>query len=174
MANFSGNSRVTDQIMDYYLKFGQNRDLEKFLRLRASTTRSSSDGSIPTTTGLHGAEAEQRSGGKIGRSLENLSTLSKQKQDEERGARSAELLNASGGSDRSKSGQQQKDDATKEGSSKADPVENVVVKETKTEKKSGRNFNFNLESVIEIKLPQMTTVSQPIVVSPPQGMLGEI
>ncbi|XP_019561804.3 centrosome-associated protein Alms1a [Aedes albopictus] len=173
MANFSGNSRVTDQIMDYYLKFGQNRDLEKFLRLRASTTRSSSDGSIPTTTGLHGAEAEQRSGGKIGRSLENLSTLSKQKQDEERGARSAELLNASGGSDRSKSGQQQKDDATKEGNSKSDPVvENVVVKETKSEKKSGRNFNFNLESVIEIKLPQMTTVSQPIVVSPPRGILA--
>lgn len=171
MANLSGNSRVTDQIMEYYTKYGQNRDLEKFLRLRANTTRSSSDGSIPTSTALHG-EGDQGSGGKVGKSLENLSTLGKRKQDDERERRSAELLNASGGSDRSKSGQR-KDDVTKEGEKTQEQVENVVVKETKSEKKSGRNFNFNLESVIEIKLPQqVATMQQPIVVSTPPGMLA--
>lgn len=159
MANFSGNSRVTDQIMEYYLRYGQNRDLEKFLRLRAAnTTRSSSDGSIPAAT--MAAEEVHRLGGKIGKSMENLSTLKKQEQVEERGRKSAELMSASGGS------QEKQDEKQK--------VE--VVKETKSEKKSGRNFNFNMESVIEIKLPPVATVQQPIVISPPQQqtMIGEL
>lgn len=166
MANFSGNSRVTDQIMEYYLKFGQNRDLEKFLRLRAAanTTRSSSDGSIPAAT--MAAEEMDRLGGKVGRSMENLSTLKKQEQAEERGRKSAELLGASGGSEGKREEKKPEVEVPKE----------VVVKETKSEKKSGRNFNFNLESVIEIKLPPVAAVQQqvPIVISPPQqGMLGE-
>lgn len=162
MANISGNARITDQIMDYYVRHGQNRDLERFLRLRAaSTTRSSSDGSLP---GLEELDRRERVAGKVGRSMENLSTMRGEEQGNEKG-KSRERLDASGGSGKS---------SGVKSPAKVEAAPEVVVKEVKSEKKSGRNFNFNLESVIEIKLPQAPPVQPAMLVSPRQAILGVI
>uniref|UniRef100_A0A1Q3FWG7 Putative wrky transcription factor protein 1 isoform x1 n=1 Tax=Culex tarsalis TaxID=7177 RepID=A0A1Q3FWG7_CULTA len=163
MANISGNARITDQIMDYYVRHGQNRDLERFLRLRAaSTTRSSSDGSLP---GLEELDRRERlAAEKVGRSMENLSTMRSEEREQEMG-RSRERLDASGGSGKSGVG---KEPSPK----KVEPAPEVVVKEVRNEKKSGRNFNFNLESVIEIKLPQAPPVQPAVLVSPKQAILA--
>ncbi|XP_058467596.1 uncharacterized protein LOC131440362 [Malaya genurostris] len=169
MANFNRNSRVSDQIMDYYLRYGQNRDLEKFLRLRSSTTRSSSDGSLPALDEL---DRREQIAEKLGRSLENLSVLETQ---EKRKTLSHERLNEAGAS----KNLEEKDTSETE-KSKLSPKQQqpkpssaeIVVKETKNEKKSGRNFNFNLESVIEIKLPPVPVVQQPIIISPTQ--IGQV
>ncbi|XP_039437161.1 centrosome-associated protein Alms1a-like [Culex pipiens pallens] len=160
MANISGNARITDQIMDYYVRHGQNRDLERFLRLRAaSTTRSSSDGSLP---GLEELDRRERVAEKVGRSMENLSTMRGEEQGKEKG-KSRERLDASGGSGKS---------SGVKSPAKVEAAPEVVVKEVKSEKKSGRNFNFNLESVIEIKLPQAPPVQPAMLVSPRQAILG--
>ncbi|XP_058813269.1 uncharacterized protein LOC131677452 [Topomyia yanbarensis] len=169
MANLSRDGRISDQIMNYYLRYGQNRDLEKFLRLRASTTRSSSDGSLPALDELdrRGEIVE-----KLGKSLENLSTLAKL---EQRQTRSQEQLDGSGGS--AKSNKKDASDAEKPNAKQSPPKQppstGVVVKETKNEKKSGRNFSFNLESVIEIKLPPSTVVQQPVI-SPTQTSFAPV
>ncbi|XP_055616787.1 centrosome-associated protein Alms1a-like isoform X2 [Toxorhynchites rutilus septentrionalis] len=165
MTNITKNARITDQIMDYYMRYGQNRDLEKFLRLRASTTRSSSDGSLPAFDEL---DRRTKLTEKLGKSMENLSTL---RNDEQERSKSQERLNASGGS--AKSGHSAKDKSS-EKEQKDDKQQQaiqsgMVVKETKCERKSGRNFNFNLESVIEIKLPSPQPILQAHVGSPTQG-----
>lgn len=171
MASFSQNSRVSDQIMDYYLRHGQNRDLEKFLRLRSSTTRSSSDGSLPALDEL---DRREHIAEKVGKSMENLSTLRKQSDRQN----SQKLQNTQNVEETEQTPvTQQGNSAEKKSPRKTQqqqstpPVE-MVVKETKSEKKSGRNFNFNLESVIEIKLPPATVVQNPLLVSPPRNILG--
>ncbi|XP_052867982.1 centrosome-associated protein Alms1a-like [Anopheles cruzii] len=152
----SQSDRVTDLIMHYYMQHGRNRDLEKYLRLRrmSNATRSSSDGSLPGLDELQrrtmGAGcAAERSG--VGRSMENLSTLRKQAERQELAEGEQSLRNASGESAKSvaKSDAEQPPPATK----------GVTVREKKVEQKSGRNFNFNLESVIEINLPPPPTIS---------------
>ncbi|XP_058060302.1 uncharacterized protein LOC131210985 [Anopheles bellator] len=152
----SQSDRVTDLIMQYYMQHGRNRDLEKYLRLRrlSNATRSSSDGSLPGLDELQrrtmGAGcAAERSG--VGRSMENLSTLRKQAERQELAEGEQSLRNASGESAKSvaKSDAEQQPSASK----------GVTVREKKVEQKSGRNFNFNLESVIEINLPPPPTIS---------------
>ncbi|XP_055585952.1 centrosome-associated protein Alms1a-like [Uranotaenia lowii] len=159
MASCSGTGRVTDQIMDYYLRYGQNRDLEKFLRLRASTTRSSSDGSLPAFDEL---DRRCKVAEKLGRSMENLNKLQQEEQNQERSKSQQDLLNASTGSGKSVKSNKS------EPKNEAPPpkAETVVVKESKVEKKSGRSFNFNLESVIEIKLPPAPVVKHPEFILP--------
>ncbi|XP_055379818.1 centrosome-associated protein Alms1a-like [Condylostylus longicornis] len=40
------SEQLNKQILEYYYKFGQNRDLEKYLRLNTKTNKSSSEGSL--------------------------------------------------------------------------------------------------------------------------------
>lgn len=39
------HSKLSSSVLDYYYKYGENRDLEKYLRLKRSTSKSSSDSS---------------------------------------------------------------------------------------------------------------------------------
>ncbi|XP_049532052.1 Alstrom syndrome protein 1 homolog a-like [Anopheles darlingi] len=148
------SDRVTDLIMHYYLQHGRNRDLEKYLRLRrlSSATRSSSDGSLPNLCPSSGCAAAERSG--AGRSMENLSTLRQEAERQEvaEGEQSIHRKNASAGSGKSSNNSAKQADGEGEAVG-GDAVKGVTVREKKVEQKSGRNFNFNLESVIEINLP---------------------
>ncbi|XP_053698596.1 centrosome-associated protein Alms1a-like [Sabethes cyaneus] len=167
MANLSRNSRVSDQIMEYYLRYGQNRDLEKFLRLRSSTTRSSSDGSLP---GLDELDRREQVSEKIGKSMENLSTL-KQRCDQQNSQKSDNSSKSKEKVGQSSTVQQQKP-AEEPSPEKTQQAAGIVVKETKSEMKSGKKFNFNLESVIEIKLPPAPVVQHPLLISPPRNVLA--
>ena len=127
--NKKKNTSDNDKIMEYYQKHGQNRDLEKYLRFRRNSTRSSSDGSIPVYN-----ESKEEIDKKVGRSLENLATL---KSVEFRPPEP--IIN----------------DENKNAGSDERPNKLVVsTKDSKKEKKLGKNYNFNVESVIEINMPQ--------------------
>uniref|UniRef100_A0A182K3I8 ALMS_motif domain-containing protein n=1 Tax=Anopheles christyi TaxID=43041 RepID=A0A182K3I8_9DIPT len=157
----SQSERVTDLIMHYYMEHGRNRDLEKYLRLRrmSSATRSSSDGSLPCMDELqrracHGGA--ERSG--IGKSMENLATLRKKAEQQQLDESEKSLRNASAESAKSNANKT----PDKVGAAAADSTvtkAGVTVREKKVEQKSGRNFNFNLESVIEINLPPPPTIT---------------
>uniref|UniRef100_A0A182N719 ALMS_motif domain-containing protein n=1 Tax=Anopheles dirus TaxID=7168 RepID=A0A182N719_9DIPT len=157
----SQSDRVTDLIMHYYMEHGRNRDLEKYLRLRrmSNATRSSSDGSLP------GLDELQRRGGcrltcersGLGKSMENLATLRKKAEQQQQEESEKSLRNASAESAKNKSASPEKAGVAVAGASS--DVKGVTVKEKKVEQKSGRNFNFNLESVIEINLPPPPTIT---------------
>ncbi|KFB42741.1 AGAP013115-PA-like protein [Anopheles sinensis] len=154
----SQSDRVTDLIMHYYLEHGRNRDLEKYLRLRrmSNATRSSSDGSLPGLDELQrkAAGCPNRSG--LGKSMENLSTLRKKAEQQELSEGEKSLRNASAESAKvANKSTEQTDDKV----GTASDAKGVTVKEKKTEQKSGRNFNFNLESVIEINLPPPPSIT---------------
>lgn len=40
--------KLSSTVLDYYYKYGENRDLEKYLRFKRSTNKSSSDSSSRT------------------------------------------------------------------------------------------------------------------------------
>ncbi|XP_049285100.1 Alstrom syndrome protein 1 homolog a-like [Anopheles funestus] len=156
----SQSDRVTDLIMHYYMEHGRNRDLEKYLRLRrmSNATRSSSDGSLPCLDELQRRacrSACDRSG--LGKSMENLSTLRKKAEQQQLEESEKSLRNASAESAKSVANKSP-DKAGPDAGGSADG-KGVTVRETKVEHKSGRNFNFNLESVIEINLPPPPTIT---------------
>ncbi|XP_050081727.1 uncharacterized protein LOC126569000 [Anopheles aquasalis] len=156
------SDRVTDLIMHYYMQHGRNRDLEKYLRLRrlSSATRSSSDGSLPNLCPGSACAGAERSG--AGRSMENLSTLRQEAERQElaEGEQSIHRKNASAGSGKSISKSSNSSAKQAEGEAVGgDAAKGVTVREKKVEQKSGRNFNFNLESVIEINLPPPPTIT---------------
>uniref|UniRef100_A0A182PZI4 ALMS motif domain-containing protein n=1 Tax=Anopheles farauti TaxID=69004 RepID=A0A182PZI4_9DIPT len=164
----SQSDRVTDLIMHYYMEHGRNRDLEKYLRLRrmSNATRSSSDGSLPCLDELQrrgGCRiASERSG--LGKSMENLATLRKKAEQQQQEESEKSLRNASAESAKSLQGNKSStpDKAAAGGGAVvagSSDVKGVTVKEKKVEHKSGRNFNFNLESVIEINLPPPPTIT---------------
>uniref|UniRef100_A0A182MNH9 Uncharacterized protein n=1 Tax=Anopheles culicifacies TaxID=139723 RepID=A0A182MNH9_9DIPT len=158
----SQSDRVTDLIMHYYMEHGRNRDLEKYLRLRrmSNATRSSSDGSLPCLDELQRRacrSACDRSG--VGKSMENLSTLRKKAEQQQLEESEKSLRNASAESAKSVAKNSPDKVGTDAGGGSTDANKGVTVKETKVEHKSGRNFNFNLESVIEINLPPPSTIT---------------
>uniref|UniRef100_A0A182XHK4 ALMS_motif domain-containing protein n=1 Tax=Anopheles quadriannulatus TaxID=34691 RepID=A0A182XHK4_ANOQN len=159
----SQSDRVTDLIMHYYMEHGRNRDLEKYLRLRrmSSATRSSSDGSLPCLDELQRRAchaAAERSG--LGKSMENLATLRKKAEQQQLDESEKSLRNASAGSGKSNANKTPDKAVGAVATDTADAKQGgVTVREKKMEQKSGRNFNFNLESVIEINLPPPPTIT---------------
>uniref|UniRef100_A0A182VYQ2 ALMS_motif domain-containing protein n=1 Tax=Anopheles minimus TaxID=112268 RepID=A0A182VYQ2_9DIPT len=154
----SQSDRVTDLIMHYYMEHGRNRDLEKYLRLRrmSNATRSSSDGSLPCLDELQRRVCRSDRSG-VGKSMENLSTLRKKADQQQLEESEKSLRNASAESAKSVANKTPDKVGTDAGDSTE--AKGVTVKETKVEHKSGRNFNFNLESVIEINLPPPPTIT---------------
>uniref|UniRef100_A0A182P807 ALMS_motif domain-containing protein n=1 Tax=Anopheles epiroticus TaxID=199890 RepID=A0A182P807_9DIPT len=166
----SQSDRVTDLIMHYYMEHGRNRDLEKYLRLRrmSNATRSSSDGSLPCLDELQRRAchaAGERSG--LGKSMENLATLRKKAEQQQLDESEKSLRNASAESAKSKANKTPDKVGADVTANTADAKESVTtVRERKVEQKSGRNFNFNLESVIEINLPPPPTFSLGVPTAP--------
>lgn len=141
-------SKLSLTVLDYYYKYGQNRDLEKYLRMKRNTSKSSSDSSL--------------------RNYESSNYTS----DSQRITKSMEKLNLSDGKSRSKDDSDQRmakstDDVCESGDGrkpkKKSPDKNAIKIEKKTQqqfkgKSKSKSYNLNLESSIEINLPSSTSL----------------
>lgn len=140
-------SKLSSTVLDYYYKYGQNRDLEKYLRMkRRSGSKSSSDSS-----------------------LKNIDSTN---YNAERNTKSMDKLDFSDNKTKSKDGtlpQTSKSTENISGSSAErknvkEPREQQPIKiEKKTQqhlssKSKSKSYNFNLESSIEINLPPSTSM----------------
>lgn len=151
-------SKLSSTVLDYYHKYGQNRDLEKYLRTRRSTSKSSSDSSSKNYTGsdLTG------DGKRIAKSMEKLDLSGRKaefdEKDERKASKSAENLDDSGkkANDNQKPAEQ----------NQSIKIEKKSHQQWKGKSKS-KSYNFNLESSIEIKLPVSTPLPTFSAMTPP-------
>ncbi|XP_031618618.1 uncharacterized protein LOC116337832 [Contarinia nasturtii] len=142
-------SKLSSTVLDYYYKYGQNRDLEKYLRMRRSTSKSSSDSS----------------------SLKNYESGS-YSYDSKRNAKSLEKLNSSDCKSKSKDDSARRATKSQEnvcesGDGLHDRGKSTDTSQIKIEKKTqqrfkgkskSKSYNLNLESSIEINLPSSTSL----------------
>lgn len=137
----SKHHAISDQILEYYHKFGQNRDLEKYLRLRQNYSKSSSDGSISN----HPVNCLTS---KLGKSLENLSLLKSNIKD-----KSDEIIVEK--KDKTTVKEIEESPAVPVKDEKTKIVKNIKIKSEELKKgdKKSKSFNFNVESTIEISMP---------------------
>lgn len=142
---FAKKSTLSATVLDYYKKYGQNRDLEKYLRVRKqNSSKSSSDGSLHNfERNASAAEAER-----VRRSLQKLCIdENKEKIPSSPQTKSQEEIKSAGGG-RSAS------------TDRVTPPKVKVEKKGQFRKKSkSKSYNMNLESSIEITLP--STQSMP-------------
>lgn len=133
----SSKHAISDQILEYYHKFGQNRDLEKYLRLRQNYSKSSSDGSISNHP-VHCLSS------KLGKSLENLSLLKSNIKD-----KFDEILVE----EKVKTKTPEPPPTIKDEKTKI--IKHIKIKneDIKKGEKKCKSFNFNIESSIEISMP---------------------
>lgn len=152
-------SKLSSTVLDYYYKYGQNRDLEKYLRVkRQSTSKSSSDSSLKNYASADSPTLDCK---RITKSMEklNLSDRRIQFTDEDdqceppqsggAGRPSAEGVNESSG-DKSK-------DKHKSNESQPIKIEKKTQQQWKCKSKS-KSYNFNMESSIEINLPATSSM----------------
>lgn len=141
-------SKLSSTVLDYYYKYGQNRDLEKYLRMKRSTSKSSSDSSLKNNDSSSYAGDSRR----ITKSMDKLDLIdgkSKSKDDsEQRAVKSTEDVCESG-------------DGTKQ-KKKSNETDQIRI-EKRTEqhfkgKSKSKSYNVNLESCIEINLPSSTSL----------------
>lgn len=133
---------LSESIVQYYLKHGQNRDLERYLRLRGS--RSSSDTSLPH----HPSDFITD---RVHKSLENLSKLKDEAFDREKEESVEEKSEIS-----EKSGENLESEKSKENIDKTNNIKVLVKQQSDNKSENKKNpFNFNVESVIEISVPQL-------------------
>lgn len=147
------SSKLSSTVLDYYYKYGQNRDLEKYLRLKQrNSSKSSSDSSLKNFESSNFTPESRRNT----KSLEKLDW-----NDSEANTKESEHLASKGGGNvfGAHSGTKQTD--TTDGKSQI-KIEKKTQQQIKSKTKS-KSYNFNLESSIEINLPSST--SMPIVSS---------
>jgi hypothetical protein len=140
---------LSESIVQYYLKHGQNRDLEKYLRLRSS--RSSSDSSLPQHPADFIAD-------RVHKSLENLNKLKDELSDRGKigsGEKSPKQSEKSGENIESEIDGDEKS-KSKENIDKTNNIKVSVKQQSDNKSENKKNpFNFNVESVIEISVPQL-------------------
>lgn len=143
-------SKLSSTVLDYYYKYGQNRDLEKYLRLkRQSTSKSSSDSSLKNFTGADSTSDSRR----ITKSMEKLDLSGRKTHSEDDSARRA-----------TKSTDHVAKSSRDESKAKQSTSDNKPIKiEKKTQqqfsgKSKSKSYNFNMESSIEINLPTNTSL----------------
>lgn len=137
-------SKLSSTVLDYYYKYGQNRDLEKYLRLkRCNSSKSSSDCSSTKNIECNNLSGESERAAKSLEKLNLSDRKSKQKTGENRETKSSDNL-----SDNSK--------ATNSQTKKSDGHRIKIEKKTRETikgKSKSKSYNLNLESSIEINLP---------------------
>lgn len=151
-------SKLSSTVLDYYYKYGQNRDLEKYLRLkRQSTSKSSSDSSLKNYASADSPTLDCK---RITKSMEklNLSDRKIQFADEDDQSGGARKQSTTTNSDWNESNRDKSKD--KQNSNEPQPIR--IEKKTQQQwkgKSKSKSYNFNMESSIEINLP--TTSSMP-------------
>lgn len=129
-------SALSSTILDYYHKYGRNRDLEKYLRFRNRTS-----------SGCSSIELSPTDECRAGKSLENINILESCLEPEKsvQKSKSSESLNKSGHSN---------PDKTLENSGKSPRADNQIKLTSKKTVKSKKKYNINMDTCIEITLPQ--------------------
>lgn len=150
-------SSLSATILDYYNKYGQNRDLEKYLRVQQSRSKSSSEGS------LLNADAKA-SNERIGKSLDDLSP-NKSKDAEKEQSKKDKSKEKSGGK-----------------SSSDGNIDQIKIQKTSSQqlnkKTKSKSYSFNTESNIEIIFPpefclprfssEQSTTTAPVEINKPK------
>lgn len=149
------SAKLSSTVLDYYTRYGQNRDLEKYLRLRRhSTSKSSSDSSLNLFEASNLASQNER----IVKSMETL-------QVDDKKVKISDVI------DKSASEPENKIENEKKTHVNDSPPITVQKKSSRHERRKSKNksYNLSLESNIEINLPTLATSlpSIPIVVEPP-------
>lgn len=148
---------LSASILDYYHSYGQNRDLEKYLRIRRSNSKSSSDGSIQ---GL--PTSKQNNYERLGKSLENLNTLNIYKTKSSEKLRDVKSVEKHDKEIIIKSQQQTDEQVNNEGSKKSKSSNDLHInaKDSQNFSKStkSKSYNFNMESNIEITFKPPKTI----------------
>lgn len=155
-------SKLSSTVLDYYYKYGQNRDLEKYLRLKQrNSSKSSSDSSLKNYDSSNYTMENKRTT----KSLEKLDSSdgkTKSKDDLEKViGKSTENVNDP------KATSKQKDKPDEKTQIK---FEKKTLQQIKGKSKS-KSYNLNMESSIEINLPSSSSVpilSTPIMESIPK------
>ncbi|XP_037033336.1 uncharacterized protein LOC119072254 [Bradysia coprophila] len=129
-------SALSSTILDYYHRYGRNRDLERYLRFR---NRSSSGSSI---------QLSPTNDSRVGKSLENINILESCVESEKslQKSKSSESIN--------RSGRSKPELTTGQCENSADTSDNQIKLTTKKALKSKKKFNINMDTHIEITLPQ--------------------
>lgn len=147
-------SKLSSTVLDYYYKYGQNRDLEKYLRLkRQSTSKSSSDSSLRNYGGSDSLSDSRR----ITKSMEKLDLSGRKPQIED----DSEFQTKHSAENVDKSNRDKSKDKPKSSETKQIKIEKKTQQQWAGKSKS-KSYNFNLESSIEIALPT-STVSMPTI-----------
>lgn len=159
-----GGESLSKTIMDYYLNYGQNRDIEKYFRLRAGgSTRSSSEGSINILPEQLNHSVAKHLGKSYDSVAHNHNSNSMDRTEHRK-----KSINESFGStksDKSRSSKKSKSPKTSiVPASEEDTSKNIRISLKKNESGEDKNkqFNFNLESSIEIIMPSQEYANQPV------------
>lgn len=140
-------SKLSSTVLDYYYKYGQNRDLEKYLRMkRQSTSKSSSDGS------LKNFESTNYSADRNVKSMDKLD-LSDSKTKSKNGS----LPRTSKSTDNISGSSMERKKIKEPNEQQPIKIENKTKQHLSGKSKS-KSYNFNLESSIEINLPPSTSM----------------
>lgn len=145
------SSKLSSTVLDYYYKFGQNRDLEKFLRLKRNNSKSSSD-SVGSSRNCDYSNLQTETD-RITKSMERLYLPGSEtgaKRRETRETKSTENIC----------------DSTDDFKEEIKPIDDNRIKIEKKSQQSVKNksksksYNLNLESSIEINLPPTNPLQQ--------------
>lgn len=138
---FMKKTNLSTTVLDYYNKYGQNRDLEKYLRLRRqNSSKSSSDGSLYNFERTNTAAEAER----VRKSLQKLNVS------EGSGAKVADdnLL-----PDQNVAGPSANVKEKSSGKSSATAGEQIKIQKVLRKKSKSKSYNVSMESNIEINMP---------------------
>lgn len=137
------SAKLSSTVLDYYYKYGQNRDLEKYLRLRRqSSSKSSSDSSLKNFESTNQALVDS---GRIVKSMEKLHLNEGDSPKKDAKFKKPEIVNKKNN---------KKEETNDETPIKIEKKTQQTIKgKTKT-----KSYNLNLESNIEINIPSSTSV----------------
>lgn len=140
-----GKTSLSATALEYYTRYGQNRDLEKYLRVqRRSPSHSSIENSLNNIDGRKsGATSAKR-----GKSLDELSSKTSKPPDDDHNK-----------SEKSKNNNHSKSASNDEGKSDNIKIKKSAVQKIKKKTKS-KSYSFNTESSIEITFPPEFGVAQ--------------
>lgn len=151
-------SKLSSTVLDYYYKYGQNRDLEKYLRLkRQSTSKSSSDSSLKNYASADSPTLDCK---RITKSMEKLNLSDRKIQFADGGDQNEPQCSSAGKPSAPIDSELNDKSKDRHKSNKSPPIK--IEKKTQQQWKSkskSKSYNFNMESSIEINLP--TTSSMP-------------
>lgn len=132
-------ANLSSTVLDYYNKFGQNRDLEKYLRLRRqNSSKSSSDGSLYNFERTNTAAETER----VRKSLQKLNVSDGKDAKVASATPDANAVEASSGA-RGKPTEK----------SSAATGEQIKIQKILRKKSKSKSYNVSMESNIEINMP---------------------